>query len=289
MTLSHQPRAEEARLYHDTVEEEAAAPPRLPEVRRLAFADIGAALKAGGRDFLACPAFGLFFASVYVAGGLLILAFVLALDMPWMILILGVGFPLLGPFVAAGLYEVSRLRSLGEKPRWREVLTVVVSQRHRQLGWMAFVILFVFWVWIYQVRLLLALFLGFKSFSSLGDFLMVVTTTPEGLGFLLVGTAVGAFLSLVLFSATVIAMPLLLDRDLDFVSAMIVSFKTVKENPGPMLAWGVLVAALTIAAMLPAFLGLLIVLPVLGHATWHLYTRAVVPAGDNAMAASETP
>jgi len=247
----------------------------MPEVRAISFADVRAALREGLSDFLACPAYGLFFASIFVAGGLLILAFAMALDMPWMILPFGVGFPLLGPFVAAGLYEVSRRRAKGEKPSWRKVLTVVVRQQQTQMGWMAFVILFIFWVWIYQVRLLLALFLGFKSFSSLADFATIVTTTPEGLGFLLVGTCVGAFLALVLFSVTAMSMPLLLDRDLDFVSAMIVSLKSVKENTGPMLAWGVIVAALTFLAMLPAFFGLLIVLPVLGHATWHLFERVV--------------
>ncbi|MBZ8133087.1 hypothetical protein CLD20_07405 [Afifella sp. IM 167] len=247
----------------------------MPDVRAISYADMRAALRAGLSDYLAFPAYGLFFASIFVAGGFGVLAFLVALDMPWMILPLGVGFPLLGPFVAAGLYEVSRRRARGERPSWAKVLTVVLRQQQTQMGWMAFVILFVFWVWIYQVRLLLALFLGFKSFASFADFAAIVTTTPEGLGFLLVGTAVGAFLSLVLFSATVVAMPLLLDRDLDFVSAMIVSFKSVKENPGPMLAWGFLVAGLTILALLPAFLGLFVVLPVLGHATWHLFEKLV--------------
>ena len=258
-----------------TTDQPAAMKRPVPKPKPVLPADIAAALKAGIADFASAPLFGLFFGGIYALGGLLILAFLVLLDMPWMIIPIAVGFPLIGPFVAAGLYEVSREIAAGRRPEWRDVLLVVMQQRYRQMGWMAFVVLFVFWIWIYQVRLLLAIFLGFKSFSSIGDFITVVTTSSEGLGFLAVGTAIGAFLSLVLFAATVIAMPLLLDRDIDFVTAMITSFRTVFLSPVAMIGWGVIVAALAIAAMIPAFLGLLVVLPVLGHATWHLYARAV--------------
>jgi len=144
---------------------------------------------------------------------------------------------------------------------------------------MAFVMLFVFWIWMYQVRLLLALFLGFQSFSSMAGFMRVVLTTSDGLWFLLVGHVVGAVLSLVLFSVTVISCPMLLDRECDFITAMITSVKTVTTSGPPMIAWGLLVVAAMIAASLPAFLGLLVVLPVLGHTTWHLYRRAVPAPG----------
>jgi uncharacterized membrane protein len=251
-----------------------ARPPR-PIPYQVAPGDIVAALRAGVADFTRAPLFGLFFGGVYALGGLAILALLAFLHMPWMIIPLAVGFPLIGPFVAAGLYEVSRVLARGGRPRWREVLLVVVEQRNRQLGWMAFVVLFIFWVWIYQVRLLLALFLGFKSFSSIAGFATVITTTSEGLTFLAVGTAVGAFLAFILFCATAISMPLLLDRDIDFVTAMITSFRVVFLSPAVMIGWGVTVAIVVILAMLPAFLGLLIALPVLGHTTWHLYERAV--------------
>ncbi len=251
-------------------------PPRLPEIRSLTPGIILAALRAGIRDFLRAPWFGLFFGGIYAGGGLLILASLTVFDMPWMILPVAIGFPLVGPFVAVGLYEVSRRLGAGKPLLWREVLLVVFRQRERQIGWMAFVVLFIFWVWIYQVRLLLALFLGTKTFSTIDAFLALITTTPEGFGFLAVGTMVGAGLAFVLFSATVIAMPLLLDRELDFVTAMIVSFRTVLKNPVAMLGWGVCVTVLAVIAMAPAFLGLLVILPVLGHATWHLYESAIV-------------
>lgn len=252
-------------------------PPKVPAIRTLTFDDIRHALSAGVADFLKAPLFGLFFGGIYTLGGLAILASLTVLDMHWMIIPLAIGFPLIGPFVAVGLYEVSRRLSQGEPLEWREVLLVVIRQRDRQLSWMAFVVLFVFWLWVYQVRLMLALFLGSKSFSTIDRFVDVITTTPEGLGFVVVGTAVGAVLALVLFSSTVISMPLLLDRELDFITAIIVSFNTVRQNPGPMIAWGIIVAGLAILAMIPFFLGLLVVLPVLGHATWHLYERAIEP------------
>lgn len=250
-------------------------PPKVPQIQSITFRDIRDALEAGFADFLRAPLFGLFFGGIFLVGGLVILASLTVLDMPWMIIPVAIGFPLIGPFVAVGLYEVSRRLDSGQPLVWSEILLVVFRQRERQLSWMAFVVLFIFWMWIYQVRLLLALFLGFKSFSSIPRFVEIITTTPEGLAFLAVGTLVGAALALVLYSATVIAMPLLLERELDFITAMITSFKTVIKNPVPMIGWGLIVAVLAIIAMLPLFLGMLVILPILGHATWHLYKRAV--------------
>ena len=216
-------------------------PPKMPVVRSVSPDDIRASLKAGISDFARAPQFGLFFGGIYTAGGLLILASLTLFDQTWMIIPIAIGFPLIGPFVAVGLYEVSRRLAAGKPLSWREILLVVVNQRERQLGWMAFVVLFIFWIWIYQVRTLVAVFFGFKAFSSLRAFLEIVTTTQEGVGFLAVGTVVGAVLACVLFSVTVVSMPLLLDRDVDFVTAMITSIKAVVKNPVVMLGWGVVV------------------------------------------------
>ncbi len=250
----------------------------MPAVHAVTVADLKAALHAGITDFKAAPAFGLFFGGIYTAGGLLILAALWLFEMPWMIIFPAVGFPLIGPFVAVGCYEVSRRRAAGEPLEWGAVLGVIFRQRERQLAWLAFVVLFIFWLWIYQVRLLLALFLGSKSFSSLAAFGDLVFTTSDGFWFLAVGACVGAFDAFILFSTTVIAMPLLLDREVDIITAIITSFRTVLKSPHAMLGWGVFVAVLALASMVPAFFGLMLVLPILGHATWHLYRRAVTPA-----------
>lgn len=245
------------------------------QINRLRMDDVKAAFADGWRDFRSYPTFGLFFGAIYVLGGLFIAVMLTYYHLPWMIIPVAIGFPLIGPFVAVGLYEISRRNQKGEAISWKAVLAEVFRQRERQLSWMAFVVLFIFWIWIYQVRLLMALFLGFRIPATLDAFVNVVLTTPPGLLFLTVGTIVGAVLATILFTATVISMPLLLDHDVDFVTAMLTSMRTVIDNPAPMLAFGVIVAALSILSLIPLFLGLLVVLPVAGHATWHLYRRAI--------------
>lgn len=256
-------------------------PPKIPPLKPVSMHDIQECLKAGWSDFMRAPLYGMFFGSMYASGGLLIFAALTVFDMPWMIIPIAVGFPLVGPFVAVGLYEVSRRLREGEPLVAGEILTVIFKQSKRQLGWMAFIILFIFWIWIYQVRLLLAVFLGSSHMASLSDFFDIALSTPAGLGFLLAGTMVGSFLAFVLYSSTVISMPMLLDKELDFVTAMVLSFKTVLNNFVPMIMWGITVTGLAIIAMAPAFLGMIVILPILGHATWHLYECAVDREADS--------
>ncbi len=257
---------------------DACQPVEMPAIRTITANDVKQSLKEGIADFLAAPLYGLFFGGIYTVGGLLILAFLTTLDMGWMIIPVGIAFPLIGPFVAVGLYEVSRRRAAGTPLNWSEVLGVIIAQKERQFGLMAFTIICIFWFWIVLVRLLLALFLGFQSFPTVVSFITIVMTTPEGLGFLLVGSAIGSVFAMVLFCTTVIAIPLLLDRDIDVISAIITSFQSVIKNPVVMIGWGIIVAVLAILAMLPYFLGILIVFPILGHATWHLFERAIEKA-----------
>lgn len=259
------------------MEQQALGRGSLPKLRinPLRMDDVRASLADGWRDFRTYPAFGLFFGAIYALGGIFITVMLTYYHLPWMIIPVAIGFPLIGPFIAVGLYEISRRHRLGEPIAWKAILAEVFRQRERQLSWMAFVVLFIFWIWIYQVRLLMALFLGFRIPATLDAFFNVVLTTPQGLLFLAVGTIVGAVLATILFTATVVSMPLLLDHDVDFVTAMLTSMRTVLDNPAPMLAFGLIVAGLTVIALIPLFMGLLVVLPALGHATWHLYRRAI--------------
>lgn len=233
------------------------------------------ALSEGIADFFRRPLLSAFFGIVYTLLGLAILYAVAIYGQIWLIVPLAVGFPLLAPFLASGLYEMSRRYENGLDFTWGDIFAIIFRQQRREFGWMAFVTLFIFWIWIYQVRLWLTIFLQWHSFSSFDAFLTIVTTTQEGWGFLFVGTLVGAFLATVLFSVTVIAMPLLLHREIDFVSAMILSIRTVYENSFVMIGWGVVIAIMIFLAMIPAFLGLIFVLPVLGHATWRLYRKVI--------------
>lgn len=255
-------------------------PPPLPEVNRITAGDITASLKAGFADFLARPLMSGFFGLFYAVFGILLVWSLVWLGKIWMIIPAVVGFPLVAPFAAAGLYEMSRRMQAGEDFTWGEILTVMADQRKQEMGWMAFVTLFIFWVWLYQVRLWLAIILKDASFSDFDGFLNTVFFTPEGWIFLAIGTCIGAFLSTVLFTVTVAAMPMLLDRETNFVSAMLTSIRVVTENPVVMLIWAAIISVTMLVSLLPAFLGLIITLPVLGHTTWHLYQRAVQPAGD---------
>jgi uncharacterized membrane protein len=171
---------------------------------------------------------------------------------------------------------MSRRREAGEPVTLAGIWATVRSRS--EIGWMAFVTLFIFMIWMYQVRLLIALILGINaSFASLQQFITVVLTTSEGLLFLAIGNAVGAALSLILFSLTVVSFPLLLDREVDFVTAMVTSVRAVVTSPLPMIGWAAVIVVLLIVSSIPYFLGLLVTLPVLGHATWHLYRRIVAP------------
>jgi uncharacterized membrane protein len=249
---------------------------KTPVVRPVSFNDITAALHAGWCDFRRAPLFGLFFGGFYAVGGIVILSLMIWANMVYMLIPLIIGFILIGPFVAVGLYEVSRALEEGRPLTWSGVLGVMLQQRTREFSWMAFATLFVFWIWIYQVRLWLAIFFGMKTFSTFYAFLTLVLTTANGLAFFAVGTIVGAILAFLLYSITVVSFPLLLDRDVDFITAMITSVKTVFTSPAPMLLWGLIIMILVMVAAIPAFLGLLIVLPVLGHASWHLYRNIIV-------------
>ncbi|MEM8547571.1 MAG: DUF2189 domain-containing protein [Pseudomonadota bacterium] len=248
-------------------------------INRISFGDLAEVLTAGWRDFLRAPAFGLFFASVYALGGLALFAAVFQFDMAWLAYPLVIGFALIGPFIASGLYEVSRRLEAGLPLTWSAVLGVVLNQHRREFGWMAFVILFIFWVWMYQIRTLVAVFFGFEGFSTFSGFVEAVLTTPNGWTFLAAGHAVGAAISLVLFALTVVSCPMLLERDVDFVTAMLTSIRTIALSPLPLLLWGCFVVVSMLLAAGTAFAGLLIVLPVLGHATWHLYRRAISGGG----------
>ncbi|WJR77479.1 DUF2189 domain-containing protein [Bradyrhizobium sp. NP1] len=247
-----------------------------PVVRRIGIADIAEALGQGLRDFQAAPLYGLAFGALYAAGGIIIVLSLTAFGMVYLAYPLAAGFALIGPFVAIGLYQVSRCREAGRPISLREIWSTVRSRS--EIGWMAFVTLFVFVIWMYQVRLLIALLLGLNvSFASFQEFLNVVLTTREGLLFLVIGNLDGAVLSLIVFSLTVVSFPLLLDREVDFVTAMITSVRAVVTSPLPMIGWAAVVVCLLIVSAIPYFLGLLVTVPVLGHTTWHLYRRIIAP------------
>lgn len=245
-----------------------------PEVLHVEFSDLKAALVAGWRDFLAAPAYGLFFSGFYVAGGWLIYWSVTAKGQIWWTLPAAAGFPILAPFLASGLYEVSRRLEAGIGLNRREVLGVVFRQKDRQIPSMAVVIVVFFLFWNFLAHMIFALFLGKATLTNISSSLQVFLT-PEGVTMLVVGSVIGAMFAILLFALTVVSLPMLLDREVDFVTAMLTSVGVVSESPLVMLTWGALIGASLFLAMVPGFLGLLVVLPVFGHASWHLFRRAI--------------
>ena len=245
------------------------------QVLALHLSDIGAVLRAGWQDFRRAPQFGLFFSAVYVLGGFA-LVWLGAGHVSW-VLSVSLGFPLIAPFAAAGLYEVSRRLESGAPLIWSKVLGIVWQERTRQLPYLGGMIVTFFLFWTFLAHMIFALFMGLSTMTNVSRSLDVFLTA-EGLSMIAVELALGAVLAFLLFSLTVISLPMVLDRDVDFVTAMLTSLKAVRQNLLVMLVWAGLIAALTLLALLPWFLGLIVVLPVLGHATWHLYRRAIASA-----------
>ncbi len=249
-----------------------AKPEGAASFRRPTYHDFTASLVAGWRDFISAPLHGLFFASFYVAVGFVMAWITLATGQTFWLILAVLGFPLVGAFAALGLYETSRRRMIGEPLKLTSIVGIVWSHKNGQLPWLAVIIVVVFLFWFFLGHMIFALFLGLAPMTNVSSSLEVFFT-PNGLAMLAVGSAVGALFASLVFSMSVLGMPMILDRDVDFISAMLRSIAAVKAAPVPYLAWGALIGGATLLAMLPYFLGLFVAMPIFGHATWHFYKR----------------
>lgn len=251
-----------------TLQDDIGAPP----LARASFDMLRIALARGWADFRKAMTLDLVFAGVYVALGWVMIWITLATGKTYWLVFAAVGFPLIGPFAAVGFYDISRRIEQGRPVDAGAVMNVIFNQRSRQLPSICAVIVIIFLFWFFIAHMIFALFLGHSTMTNVSTSLDVYLTA-NGMMMLAVGTVIGAGFALLIFNITVIGLPMLLDREVDFVTSMIVSFQAVTHAPGPMLLWAVIVAGLTFVAMLPGFLGLFVVLPWLGHATWHLYDQ----------------
>lgn len=244
-----------------------------PEIAILDMSDLRYALARGWADFRTVPLFGLAFSAVYVLGGMF-LVFVYG-GFVFQTLILALGFPIIAPFVAVGIYETSHRITQGTPLKFGEICGVVWAERSRQIPWLGAIIVIYFLFYSFLAHMIFALFMGLSVLTNITSSYEVFLT-PNGLTMIAVELVVGAVLGFVLFALTAFSLPLLLDKEIDFMTAMLLSLRAVFGNLTIMMIWALIIAVLLVLAMIPAFLGLLVALPVLGHATWHLYTRALL-------------
>ncbi len=242
----------------------------VPEMGTVTYSMLKEALARGWKDMRRAPVFGLIVAGICVSFGLGMLWLTYITGQTYWLLIAAVGFPLFGPFAAVGIYEVSHRIEQGMDLNFSDIFGVVSHQRRRQLPSICVIVIMVFLFWFFLAHMIFALFMGLSVMTNVSSSLDIYLTS-QGLTMLAVGSVVGGLFALLLYMITVVSLPLLLDREVDFVTAMITSFQVVLNNFAPMVLWGAFIAGLTFLAMIPGFLGLFIVLPLLGHATWHLY------------------
>jgi uncharacterized membrane protein len=252
------------------------APPSLPKVRKIGLRDVRDALAKGWADFMANPGHVLVLGVLYPILGLLIARFAFGHDLLPLVFPLAAGFALLGPFAATGFYEISRRRERGETPSWFDVLGLLGAKSRVSMLTLGALLLAIFAAWIGTAETIYEALFGSEPVTSLSAFVHQVFETSEGKKLMTIGIGAGFLFALATFSISVVSFPLLVDRDVSAPAAVVTSVRAVLASPVAMTAWAVIVAAVLIVASLPALLGLAVALPVLGHATWHVYRRAVV-------------
>lgn len=251
--------------------------PAQPIVRKISPADLKEALAKGFDDFWAMPSHLVFLGLIYPIAGVCLAALSFSNNALPLLYPLATGFALIGPFAAIGLYEVSRRRELGLPTSWQDAFDVLKSPSIPSIIALGVILLVIFLAWLTSARMLYQSLFGYAAPASYPQFLSEVLTTSQGLQLFIVGNLLGFLFAVVVLSISVISFPLLLDRDVGVAVAIYTSVKAVAMNPVTMALWGLIVAGLLLLGSLPLFVGLAVVMPVLGHATWHLYRRVVEP------------
>jgi uncharacterized membrane protein len=247
-----------------------------PAVRRIKAIDIRDILVRGLDDFEAYRTDVIFLCLIYPVVGVALVWLTFGYEMLPLLFPLASGFALVGPVAAVALYEMSRRREEGNHITWVDAFDVVRSPGFGAILVLGLVLLAIFLLWLLAAYEIYRLTLGPAPPISIAAFARDVFTTSPGWTMIVVGVGVGFLFALLVLAISVVSFPLLLDRDVGLDTAVWTSIRAVAANPGPMALWGLIVAGALMIGSIPAFLGLIIVMPVLGHATWHLY-RKVVP------------
>lgn len=247
----------------------------LPVVRKIGLKDLRQAVAEGIDDFRAMPSHVIFLALIYPIVGLALGRLMFRYEVLPLVYPLVMGFALIGPFAAIGLYELSRRRELGLDTAWRHAFDVLRSPSLLPIAGLGALFAFLLIVWLIAADTIYARTMGDEPIASFADLAYRVFATKGGWTLIIVGNAVGFFFAVAVLTVGVVSFPLLLDRPVGGAVAILTSIRAVLTNPFTMAGWGFFVAAALLVGSLPFLMGLAIVMPVLGHATWHLYRRVV--------------
>lgn len=247
-------------------------------VRKIAIADLTDALRRGIDDFMVKPSHIVFLCLIYPIVGVFLAAWTSGNNALPLLFPLVSGFALIGPFAAIGLYEISRRQELGMDISWRHAFDIRRSPALPSIAAVGGMLFVIFLAWLLTAQAFYENLFGRTPPESVGAFLNEIYSTDRGWTLIIVGHAIGFMFAVVVLCTTVIAFPLLLDRDVGAYEAVHASVRAVLANPIPMAVWGLMVTVGLMIGSLPLFAGLAVVLPVFGHATWHLYRKVVEPA-----------
>jgi uncharacterized membrane protein len=246
-----------------------------PTVHRIGVHDVRDALREGFDDFLNNPSHLVFLGFIYPTVGLCLAFWTSNLNLLPLLYPLISGFALIGPFAAIGIYEISRRREAGLDASWRHALAVIRSPSLPAIAALSVALTVIFLLWLMTASSLYQWLFAPLGTVAPQRFIADVFTTYRGRDLMLLGNASGFVFAATAFCISAVSFPLLLDQDVGAGAAVFTSVHAVLDNPLPMLAWALIVDAGLAIGFATLLVGLAVVVPVLGHATWHLYRKVV--------------
>jgi len=247
-----------------------------PAVRKITVDDLRDALRKGFDDFGAYRTDVIFLGVVYAVVGLILARLAFGMDLLPLVFPLASGFALIGPIAAVGLYEMSRKRELGEEANFANAFDVFREPAAGGVFVLGLILVATFLLWQLAAWLIYRVTLGPAEPASIAAFAQAVFFTARGWAMIVVGMGVGFLFAVFAMSISLVSFPLLIDRDVGLDTAIKTSVRAVRMNPVETALWGLIVAAGLVLGSIPLFIGLVVTIPVLGHATWHLYRKIVV-------------
>jgi uncharacterized membrane protein len=255
--------------------------PAQPVIKKISVADLRDVLAKGIDDFYAMPTHAIFLCIIYPIVGFVLARLTFGYSILPLLFPLASGFALVGPAAALGLYELSRRKEAGLDTSVSRAFDIFESSSIGAIAALGLLLLVIFAIWVAVANAIYISNFGYASPSSIEEFLYEVLTTRAGWTLIIVGNGIGLLFAMLVLTISVVSFPLLLDRDVGAAVALLTSIQAVIGNPLTMAVWGLIVGALLVIGSIPFFFGLTVVMPVLGHATWHLYRKVIEPQGSS--------